>query len=219
VTSFFRDPGAFDALARQAISRVLENRGPRDPVRIWVPGCATGEEAYSLAILMRESLDDHPEPPEVQIFASDINERALNTARLGIYATRSRRVLVIDDNVDAAKSLSLLLHHLGHEVETAHDGEEALVRAMSFRPAIVFCDIGLPGMDGYEVARRLRTLAETKNAALIALTGYGQDRDRVDAGTAGFQVHLLKPISLESLQDMLATIPAKDPPPTGSIGP
>jgi two-component system CheB/CheR fusion protein len=140
------------------------------------------------------------------------------SSKLSINATRSRRVLVIDDNVDAAKSLSLLLHHLGHEVETAHDGEEALVRAMSFRPAIVFCDIGLPGMDGYEVARRLRTLTETKHAALIALTGYGQDRDRVDAGTAGFQVHLLKPISLESLQDVLGTIPAKDTLPSGSMG-
>jgi len=73
-------------------------------------------------------------------------------------------------------------------------------------------------MDGYEVARRLRALAETKDAALIALTGYGQDRDRIDAGTAGFQVHLLKPLSLESLQDVLVTIAANGAPPIGSIG-
>jgi CheY-like chemotaxis protein len=130
----------------------------------------------------------------------------------------SRRVLVIDDNVDAAKSLSLLLRHLGHVVETAHDGVEAVEVARSFQPTIVFCDIGLPGMDGYEVARRLRALAETKDAAVVALTGYGQDRDRRDADTAGFHVHLLKPLSLETLQDVLETISAKERPPTGSTG-
>jgi len=140
-------------------------------------------------------------------------------SELSTHATGPRRVLVIDDNVDAAKSLSLLLRHLGHEVETAHDGVEALELARSFRPAIVFCDIGLPGMDGYEVARRLRAQPETKEAALIALTGYGQDRDRIDAGTAGFHMHLLKPMSLESLRDVLGTISAKDHPPPGSTGP
>ena len=85
VTAFFRDPDAFDALAQQVLPNLFANRARSDPVRIWVPGCATGEEAYTLGILIRERLEGLPHPPEVQIFATDINERALAVARQGAY--------------------------------------------------------------------------------------------------------------------------------------
>ncbi|HJZ91163.1 MAG TPA: CheR family methyltransferase [Gemmataceae bacterium] len=85
VTAFFRDPEAFDVLAQQVLPQLFENRGPKDPVRLWVPGCATGEEAYTLAMLVRERLNQFQHPPEVQIFATDINERALAVARQGAY--------------------------------------------------------------------------------------------------------------------------------------
>ncbi len=85
VTCFFRDPAAFEMLRQQVVCKIFEHRGQQDPVRIWVPGCATGEEAYTLAMLFREEMDRHQAPPEVQIFATDINERALTTARQGLY--------------------------------------------------------------------------------------------------------------------------------------
>ncbi|HKB05215.1 MAG TPA: chemotaxis protein CheB, partial [Gemmataceae bacterium] len=85
VTAFFRDPDAFDALAQQAIPQILADRPATDPVRIWVPGCATGEEAYTIAMLVRERMDQVAHPPEVQVFATDINERALTVARQGAY--------------------------------------------------------------------------------------------------------------------------------------
>ena len=91
VTQFFRDPEAFDALARQVLPQVFADRPPTDPVRVWVPGCATGEEAYTLAMLVRERLDQVPHPPEVQIFATDINERSLAVARQGAYPAVHRR--------------------------------------------------------------------------------------------------------------------------------
>ncbi len=85
VTAFFRDPEAFKFLQREVVGKILENRGSQDPVRIWVPGCATGEEAYTLAILFREALDGQENPVEVQIFATDIDEKALIKARHGVY--------------------------------------------------------------------------------------------------------------------------------------
>src|SRR5262249_26985617 len=84
-TAFFPDPEAFQARASRALPQLFETRGPKDAVRLWVPGCASGEEAYTLAMLVRERLDQLPHPPEVQIFATDINERALAVARQGSY--------------------------------------------------------------------------------------------------------------------------------------
>ncbi|MGZ3316182.1 MAG: CheR family methyltransferase, partial [Isosphaeraceae bacterium] len=116
---------------------------------------------------------------------------------------RGSRVLVVDDHADSADSLSLLLSHLGHEVQTAYDSRMALTIARSFRPGVIFCDLGLPIMDGYEVARQLRTFPETRDAVLVALTGYGQDEDKKRSVTAGFHYHLVKPVSPESLEDVL----------------
>ena len=113
------------------------------------------------------------------------------------------RVLVIDDHEDSAESLSILLRHLGHEVRTAHDSEAALALARGFHPRVVFCDLGLPVMDGYEVARQLRRFPETRDALLVALTGYGQEEDKQQSRNAGFHLHLVKPVGPEMLQELL----------------
>jgi CheY-like chemotaxis protein len=114
------------------------------------------------------------------------------------------RVLVVDDNVDAAEVLAEALRALGHEVAVAHDGREALVLAASFDPDAAVLDIGLPGMDGYELARRIRALAAARPPRLVALTGYGQDGDRVRAREAGFDVHLVKPVDLDAVVGLFA---------------
>jgi signal transduction histidine kinase len=107
--------------------------------------------------------------------------------------SEGRRVLVVDDNVDAAESIAVLLRMEGHEVKTVTDAQQALASSQVFAPSVVVLDIGLPGMDGYELARRLRQLPETRTALFIALTGYGQKEDRAQASAAGFQHHFIKP--------------------------
>jgi PAS domain S-box-containing protein len=115
-----------------------------------------------------------------------------------------RRVLVVDDNVDAAESLAVFLRATGHEVHTAYDGRAALRQAEALGPEVVVLDIGLPGMDGYEVARRLRQQEGLKQPFLVALTGYGQDEDRRRSAAAGFDVHLVKPADPDTLHDLVA---------------
>jgi signal transduction histidine kinase len=119
-------------------------------------------------------------------------------------ARRSLRMLVVDDNVDGAQSLALLLDLIGHEVRIGYDGSEALETAAEFRPEVVLLDIGLPrGMDGYEVARRLRTQPGLEQTLLVALTGYGAEEDRERAREAGFSAHFVKPVDLEALCELL----------------
>ncbi|HYE34024.1 response regulator [Methylocaldum sp.] len=116
----------------------------------------------------------------------------------------SKRILVVDDNTDAVESLALLLELEGHEVKTALDGPTALELASDFQPQAVLLDIGLPGMDGYEVARRLRETPEMSKALIIAITGYGQQEDRALTKAAGFDHHLVKPVDPEELGALLA---------------
>jgi two-component system CheB/CheR fusion protein len=119
-----------------------------------------------------------------------------------------RRCLVIEDNLDAAESMGLLLELSGHKVEIAHDGRQGLEAARRFQPDVVLCDIGLPGgLDGYEVARRMRQDPELGGVRLIALTGYGQEEDQRRAHEAGFDVHLTKPADPERLERLLAELP------------
>ncbi len=118
-------------------------------------------------------------------------------------AGRPRRILVVDDNVDAADSLAMLLRLDGHEVDTAYGAEGALAAVAARPPEIMLLDIGLPMMDGYEVARRARALPEGAGVRFIALTGYGQGEDRELALAAGFEHHLVKPPDLETLQRLL----------------
>ena len=114
------------------------------------------------------------------------------------------RVLVVDDNIDTATALSKLLRLLGHDVKVAHDGLAALEIAKTHRPEIVLLDIGLPGMDGYQVAANLRKEECCKHATIIAVSGYGQEEDRRRALHAGFDHHLIKPVDYDSLMTLFA---------------
>lgn len=120
----------------------------------------------------------------------------------------ARRVLVVDDNRDAADSLSLLLSMSGHEVRTTYDGPSALDSARKVPPEVVFLDIGLPGMDGHEVARELRQmLGREGGPVLVALTGYGQEEDRRRSSEAGFDHHFVKPVDIDVLERLFVELP------------
>jgi len=116
----------------------------------------------------------------------------------------ARRILVVDDNRDAVDALAMMLRLNGSDVEVAYDGPSGLATAQSFRPDAIVLDIGLPGMDGYEVARRLRARPETADKLIVAVTGYGQKEDRERAHAAGFDHHLVKPIESDTLIRLLA---------------
>jgi PAS domain S-box-containing protein len=116
------------------------------------------------------------------------------------------RVLVVDDNVDAAESLAVMIRLWGHEVHLAHDGRSALAAAAALRPDVVLLDIGMPGMDGYEVARRLRQDPDLGAAVMVAVTGWGQEDDRRRSHEAGFTFHLTKPVDPRLLEEFLRTV-------------
>lgn len=116
----------------------------------------------------------------------------------------ARQILVVDDNRDSAHSLAKLLRLHGHDVRTAYDGPQALEAARIQEPEIILLDIGLPGMDGLDVARRVRQELHLTNVVLVALTGYGQEEDRRRSQEAGFNAHLVKPVDLDALREILA---------------
>ncbi len=118
------------------------------------------------------------------------------------------RILAVDDNVDAATSLAMFFRILGHQVLLAHDGQEAVEIALQYRPEVVLLDIGLPRLNGYEVCRALRQQGLTSEL-IVAITGYGQESDRQLTAEAGFDLHLVKPVSLPGLQELLANCPVK----------
>jgi two-component system CheB/CheR fusion protein len=134
-------------------------------------------------------------------------ERAVNATLQNPPDQRSekaRRVLVVDDNHDSAESLAMLLRLLGHEVNTAHDGPSALSSASRHRPEIVLLDIGLPGMNGYDVAKEIRASPDLNAIRLVAITGYGQEGDRRRALDAGFDEHVVKPVEVDKLTELMA---------------
>ncbi len=116
------------------------------------------------------------------------------------------RVLVVDDNEDAAVSLGHLLQILGVEARVVHDGPTALATLGSYHPTVILLDIGMPGMDGYEVARRIRDRAENRDITLIALTGWGQEDDRRRSSQAGFDHHLLKPVDMPTVKSLFESL-------------
>jgi CheY-like chemotaxis protein len=120
------------------------------------------------------------------------------------------RLLVVDDNKDAAMSLATLLRLQGHEVRIADDGLSALEMATSYHPDLVFLDIGMPRMDGYEVARRMRQMPGLEKTVLAALTGWGQQEDRRRTAKAGFDHHLVKPVETAALENLLAGLKRPD---------
>jgi CheY-like chemotaxis protein len=127
-----------------------------------------------------------------------------------------RRILVVDDNTDAAQSLALLLELAGHDVRVAHDGVETLAVASEFEPEVVLLDLGMPKMDGYETARRLRNESWGQQVMLVALTGWGQQRDRERTAEAGFDLHLVKPIAEFELFQAIGTRLSDKPNASGS---
>jgi CheY-like chemotaxis protein len=131
---------------------------------------------------------------------TDAPERANAHA---IAAVASRQVLVVDDNADAADSVGEALADLGHEVRVAYDGAQALELLRSFTPDVALVDIGLPVMDGYELARRIRAEPRCRDTRLVAVTGYGQASDREKTEAAGFESHLVKPVHIEDLEAAL----------------
>ena len=114
-----------------------------------------------------------------------------------------RRMLIVDDNEDSASSMAILQRRRGHETRTAFTGPDAVAAAAEFAPEVVLLDIGLPGMDGFEVARRLRAMPALAGAFLVAMSGYGSDEDRATAKEAGFDEYLIKPVDLDILREWL----------------
>lgn len=153
------------------------------------PGAGKGSEFVIRLPLVTRSQDVISQEPQQQ------------------YSRLPFRILVVDDNRDAAETTSSLLKLLDAEVMTAYHGETALGLVRSFRPAIMLLDIGMPGMDGNEVARRVRNMEQGRHITIIALTGWGQEDDRKRCKAAGFDHHLVKPVELNTLYSLLYAIP------------
>ena len=141
------------------------------------------------------SIEDLPDAPEACSVSTEDPD--------GEEAAGPASILLVEDNVDAAEALAELLRLWGHEVEVAHDGADAVRVAQERRPDVVLLDIGLPGMDGYQVAGALRSLPDLHGALIVALTGYGQESDRQRSRQAGFDNHLVKPVDLEELRRLI----------------
>ncbi len=122
----------------------------------------------------------------------------------------SHRILVVDDNRDSAETMEMLLQLSGHTVRTAYDGPSALPAVMEFQPNIILLDLGLPGLTGYEVAQRVQQMTLRHRPLLVAMTGYGQQGDRQRTRAAGFDHHLVKPVDLEALQQILSSVAARE---------
>lgn len=136
--------------------------------------------------------------PTVIASSGQSEERSLN-----VKATISFRILIVDDNQDGANSLAMMLRMMGHETITAYDGEEGLSIAEKTKPDVILFDIGLPKLNGYEAARKIRQQPWSRNVVLIAITGWGQDEDRRRSKEAGFAFHLVKPVDAEALTNLL----------------
>jgi CheY-like chemotaxis protein len=119
---------------------------------------------------------------------------------------KSLRLMVVDDNVDAAESLSALLELHGHILQTAHDGLEAIRLATAFKPQAIFLDIGMPGMNGYETAEELRRVSSLKDVVLVALTGWGAEVDRIKSVETDFNYHFMKPVKINEINTFVSTL-------------
>ena len=171
------------------VKRLVQLHGGE--VEVYSAGAGRGSE-FIVRLPLAQPRVDEPPGPQIQ-----------GALALGEHDSPRCRVLVVDDNVDAASSLSELLDLWGHEVHTAHDGQHALADAHQWRPEVILLDIGLPGMNGYEIAEHLRQDPATTGAFIVALTGYGSEEDRRRALEAGFNQHMTKPVELERLQTIL----------------
>ncbi|MEO8352289.1 MAG: ATP-binding protein, partial [Chthoniobacteraceae bacterium] len=164
------------------VRRLVTLHGGSIEARSEGPGRGS-EFVVRLPILSEPPLPPAPPPPVAQV--------------------TTRRILIVDDNTDSARSMAVLQRRRGHQAETAFTGPDALAAAAEFRPEVVLLDIGLPGMDGFEVSRQLRAKPEFTGVLLIAMSGYGSDEDRAEAKLAGFDEYMVKPIDLDRLRDLL----------------
>ncbi len=139
------------------------------------------------------------------VSGNTMNEKSLESPETDTTA-RKLRVLVVDDNHDAAEVLVMLLESMGLDVEAANSGPAALVTIPDYRPNVILMDIGMPGMDGNEVARRIREQPQFDDMRLIALTGWGQEKDRRLSHESGFDYHLTKPVNFKVLKDLITSI-------------
>jgi len=171
------------------VKRLVELHG--GTVEALSEGPGTGAE-FIVRLPIAPAKDTSPNEPEVEGHNASVLRH---------------RLLVVDDNVDAAESLATLLRAEGHDVHLAHDGASALEAAQRISPGLVFLDLGMPGMDGYEVARQMRAVPKLQNVVIAALTGWGQQSDRLRTSEAGFDYHFVKPIDPEMLHDFLNKVP------------
>jgi CheY-like chemotaxis protein len=172
------------------VRRLVEMHGGQVEVESEGLGCGTSVTIRLPAIMLRET-------PQ--------GRAAANPATADI----RYRVLVVDDNVDGADTLAAILRTFGHDVLTAEDGVEALRVGPTFLPDVTLLDLGMPRLNGYETARHMRELPWGRNVALIALTGFGQQKDREDTLRAGFDAHLVKPVDIDELRRVLTRVAAR----------
>ena len=195
-SSLARSSGGL-GLGLTLVRRILALHGGRIEARS--AGLGKGSEF----IVRLPLLPERPSTPATEVSAA---------TKSVVSRARKQRVLIVDDNADASYSLGLLARAWGHEVAVARNGSEALVLAKSFKPETALVDIGLPGMDGYELARLLREDPAQRSLQLVALTGYGREEDRIAAKAAGFDVFLIKPAKIEELKRLLASGPGETQP-------
>ncbi len=138
--------------------------------------------------------------------AAEASAPATETAISAPARNLGLRVLIVDDNRDSADSLAMVLQLLGHDTSTAYDGFEGIAMAQAFAPQAILMDIGLPKLNGYEACRRIRALPETQRPVIVAITGWGQEADRQRSQEAGFDHHMVKPIDISPLVEILGAI-------------
>jgi PAS domain S-box-containing protein len=183
------------------VKRVVEMHGGSVQAFSDGPGCGS-EFVLRLPLAASPLSADLPMPENAAMSTSDLSPDAAASAG------RKRRVLVVDDNIDALQTTTLLLELEGLEVQTAADGAQAISTARQFQPDVVMLDIGLPGMNGFEVARKLRAEFGDASMLMIAVTGYGQPEDIRKSKDAGFDHHLIKPVVHERLMALISSTPA-----------